>query len=308
VNGGASPARPPAAAGSAHAVSPMVGPERRDPTSWRERLARDAALNMRAAIARGYVRVIGSTREPAWIVSDALFPALGMCAFVMLYRALGAPKSFEALAVVGGILSTYWINVLWGMGAQLYWEKQQGQLQLYFAAPCSRMSIFAGMAIGGLFMTTSRTVVTAAFGFGVFGVRVESFDVGLLVLIFALAMGALYALGMTFASAFLLWGREAWHVCNALQEPVYFLSGMYFPLRTLGGLGAVAAGVIPLGIGIDAIRQVLLGDGAQGLLPVRTEAAILAGFVVVFLALARFSLAHLERLAKREGRLTQRWQ
>jgi len=67
-------------------------------------------------------RVVGSLREPAWIMSDAVFPALSMASFVLLYRALGAPRSFEALAVVGGIMSTYWINVLWGMGAQLYWE------------------------------------------------------------------------------------------------------------------------------------------------------------------------------------------
>src|SRR5438128_2067567 len=89
-----------------------------------------------------------------------------MCAFVLLYRALGAPRSFEALAVLGGILSTYWINVLWGMGAQLYWEKQQGQLQLYFAAPCSRMAILTGMALGGVLMTTVRTVFAIGMGFG----------------------------------------------------------------------------------------------------------------------------------------------
>jgi len=276
--------------------------------SFGARLARDVALNLRAMRARAYVRVVGSIREPAWIVSDALFPALGMCAFVMLYRALGAPKSFEALAVLGGVLSTYWLNVLWGMGAQLYWEKQQGQLQLYFAAPCSRMSIFAGMAIGGLFMTSTRTIFVLAFGFGVFGVRVEPFNVWLLAGVFLLAMWALYALGMMLASVFLLWGREAWHICNALQEPVYFLSGMYFPLRTLGALGAVSAGLIPLGLGIDAVRQVLLGPGAFAMLPIHTEAAILAVFAVVFFGFARLALTHLERLAKREGRLTQRWQ
>jgi ABC-2 type transport system permease protein len=265
-------------------------------------------LNLRATRARTYVRVVGSIREPAWIVSDAVLPSLGMCAFVLLYRALGAPKSFEALAVVGGILSTYWINVLWGMGAQLYWEKQQGQLQLYFAAPCSRMSILTGMAVGGMAMTTVRSVFGIALGFGLFGVRVQAFDLGGLLLVFLITMTALYALGMTLASVFLLWGREAWHVCNALQEPVYFLSGLYFPLRTLGSLGYVAAGLVPLALGIDAMRQVLLGAGARGLLPLATEVAILAGLAVLLLLVARAALAYLEDLSKREGRLTQRWQ
>ncbi len=271
-------------------------------------ISKSLELNLRASAARAYVRLVGSIREPSWFISDALFPSLGMCAFVLLYRALGAPRSFEALAVVGGVLSTYWINVLWGMGAQLYWEKMQGQLQLYFAAPCSRMAILSGMAVGGIAMTSSRALVGIALGFGLFGVRIQSFDVGLLLLVFLTTMTALYALGMTLGSLFLLYGREAWHICNALQEPVYFLSGLYFPLRTLGGLGAAAAGLIPLALGIDAMRQVLLGKAAHGLLGVGTETAILCGFAVVFLILARAALGYLENLSKREGRLTLRRQ
>ncbi len=266
------------------------------------------ALNTRATLARAYVRVVGSIREPAWIVSDAVLPALGMCAFVLLYRGLGAPKSYETLAVLGGILSIYWINVLWGMGAQLYWEKQQGQLQLYFAAPCSRMAILTGMALGGALMTTVRTVFSIAMGFGVLGVRVSAVSPLPLIVVFVTTMVALYALGMTLSSLFLLYGREAWHLCNAMQEPVYFLSGLYFPIRTLGALGAVAAGLIPLGLGLDAMRQVLVGKAAHGLLPVSVEIGLVAGLAVVFLVTARASLAYLENLSKREGRLTQRWQ
>ena len=266
------------------------------------------ALNARATLARMYVRVIGSVREPAWIISDGVLPAFAMSAFVLLYRGLGAPKSFETLAVLGGILSTYWISVLWGMGAQLYWEKQQGQLQLYFAAPCSRMAILTGMAVGGMLTTTVRTVFSIAVGFGVLGVRIGPFSPGLLVVVFLLTMAALYALGMTLSSLFLLYGREAWHLSNALQEPVFFLSGLYFPLRSLGALGAVAAGLVPLGLGVDAMRQVLMGARAHGFLPVRTEVAILVVFAVLFLVLARIALAWLEGLSKREGRLTQRWQ
>jgi ABC-2 type transport system permease protein len=270
--------------------------------------ARAAATNLRAARGRAYVRAVASFRELPWLLSDAIFPAIGMCAFVLLYRAMHAPRSFEAVAVIGGVLATYWLNVLWSMGAQLYWEKQQGQLQLYFVAPCSRMAILAGMALGGILMTTSRAVATLLVGFLVLGVRVQPFDPLVLALVFVLTMSALYGLGMTFSSLFLLWGREAWHICNALQEPVYFVSGLYFPIRTLGAVGALAAGIVPLGFGLDAIRQVLLGADAHGLLPVVTETWILAGLTVVFLVLAHFSLAHLERLSKQEGRLTTRWQ
>jgi len=263
---------------------------------------------LRAARARTYVRIVGSFREPVWLISDAVLPAVGLCAFVLLYRALGAPPSFEALAVLGGILASFWINVLWGMGTQLYWEKQQGQLQLYFASPVPRMAILTGMAVGGVLTTTLRSILGIAFGFGLLGVRVPAFDVGLLAWVFLVSMLALYALGMILSSAFLLFGREAWHVSNALQEPVYFMSGLYFPLRTLGVVGWALAGLIPLGLGVDAMRQVLLGADAHGLAPIAVETGILAGLAVVLFVVARFALAHLERLSKREGRLAQRWQ
>jgi len=269
---------------------------------------RGARLFVQTTLARTYARIVGSLREPTWLISDAIFPNLGMCAFVLLYRALGAPRSFETLALVGGILSTYWLNVIWGMGSQLYWEKQQGQLQLYFAAPCSRLAILTGMALGGLAATFLRSLVGVAIGIWAFRIQVAAFSPWALAGVFVLTMVALYAQGMTLSSLFLLFGREAWHTANAMTEPVYFLSGLYFPIRTLGALGAVAAGILPLTLGTDALRQVLLGVEAHGLLPLPLECAALAGLGALFLWLASVSMRHLEALSKREGRLTQRWQ
>jgi ABC-2 type transport system permease protein len=164
------------------------------------------------------------------------------------------------------------------------------------------------MAIGSILIVTVRSVIAVAIGFLVLRVPIGSFDVGALGVVFLATMAALYSLGMLFSSLFLLYGREAWHLCNAMVEPVYFLSGMYFPLRTLGAFGAVAAGIIPLGLGTDAMRQVLLGEAARGLLPIRTEVALLAAMAAVLFVTARLALAWLERLSKQEGKLTQRWQ
>ena len=66
--------------------------------------------------------------------------------------------------------------------------------------------------------------------------------------------------------------------------------------------------LIPLGLGLDAMRQLLVGEAAHGLLPVPQELGILCLFAAVFLVAARYSMAYLEALSKREGRLTQRWQ
>jgi ABC-2 type transport system permease protein len=120
----------------------------------------------------------------------------------------------------------------------------------------------------------------------------------------------LYGMGMMFASLFLLWGREAFHLAQLLQEPIYFLGGVNFPLRALptAVVGAVMA-TLPLGVGLDAMRQLAFSSsGVEGVLPVGVEMAILAVMGLVFLIGARLALGFLETLARREGRLTLKWQ
>ena len=58
----------------------------------------------------------------------------------------------------------------------------------------------------------------------------------------------------------------------------------------------------------EGCLEIMATAATHGLLPLPLEALALAGFGALFLYLARLSLAHLEGLSKREGRLTQRWQ
>ena len=93
---------------------------------------------------------------------------------------------------------------------------------------------------------------------------------------------------------------------NLAQEPVFLLSGKFFPIRSFNFWVAAGASVIPLTLALDAIRQLSFSSGAAvGFLDVRTEAMGLAGLGVMFLVAARFLLQQLERLAIAEGRLTE---
>ena len=120
-------------------------------------------------------------------------------------------------------------------------------------------------------------------------------------------MAALYGMGMLFASLFLFFGREAWHMSNLFQEPIYLLSGFYFPVKALGPWVAAAASIIPLTLGLDAMRQLLFPqEPAFGFISVPAEMAILAVLAVVMIGAARFSLELLETKSRIEGRLTER--
>jgi len=265
--------------------------------------------NLRAIWGRAYVRVVGAQREPSWILFEIMMPLLAVATYVFVYRALGAPKEFTGFVILGGIMTAYWLNVLWSMASQFYWEKETGNLELYLIAPISRMSILLGMALGGLFMSTTRAVVILLGGIWLFDVTMIPTSWPLLVLVFLLCMVALYGLGMLASSVFLMFGRDAWQISTLLQEPIYVFSGFYFPIKSFGFSLGMMASLIPLTLGIDAMRQLFFEAGrTHAFLPIGWEILILAVLSVLFLWLANRALLKMENLGKKEGRLTLRWQ
>jgi ABC-2 type transport system permease protein len=274
----------------------------------RTALAESLRVNAAAILARARVRVVASWRETSWVVGETVFPFLTMSAFVLVYRGLHAPKVYEAFVVLGAAMTAYWNNVLWSMASQFFWEKEQGQLQLYLITPVSRMSILLGMALGGMAMTTTRAIVILLGGMLLFGIALPPDRLLPAFGLFLLTLAAVYALGMILSSVFLLWGRSAWHTVTLFQEPVYLLSGFYFPVRFLGAAVGALAALLPITLGLDGIRQIFYGKAAHGFVPVVWIAPIEVALFALFLFLAHRALLLMETLGKREGRLTLRGQ
>jgi ABC-2 type transport system permease protein len=263
-------------------------------------------LSVKTVFARAYPRVIGAQREKSWMFFDVFLPMLAVSAYVFVYRAIDAPEEFIGFVVVGGAMTAFWLNVLWSMSSQLYWEKEQGNLSLYIMAPNSMMAILLGMALGGMLMTTLRAAAILILGSYLFDVEYQVASFWQLFLVFMLTMVALYGMGMMSASLFLLLSREAWHLANLAQEPIYLVSGFYFPISSFSFWVAAAASIIPLTLGLDAMRQLVFPTGpALGFLTVGVEILLLVLLSVIFVIGARYLLAHLEVLAIREGRLTE---
>jgi len=265
--------------------------------------------NLRAVRGRAYPRIVGANREPSWVFFDVALPLLTVAAYAYIYKFMDAPVDFVGFVILGGAMTAFWLNILWSMASQLYWEKETGNLSLFLIAPISRMSVLAGMAVGGLFFTTLRAGSTLIIGVVVFGVSLTLSNPLMLIVIFVVTMISLYGMGMMFASLYLMFGREAYHMSNLMTEPIYLASGFYFPVRELGFWAAAGASVIPITLGLDAMRQLFFKTGAEyGFLSIEAEAIILAFLSVLFIVLSKFSLDYMENLGKSTGRLTLRWQ
>ena len=291
---------------NAFVYRPTASPQ--EAANWTRRQI--VATNLRTVGGRAYPRVTGLLREKSWVFFEILLPFLATSAFVFVYRALEAPQEYVGFVVLGGAMTAFWLNVIWMMAQQLWWEKSQGNLELYFAAPMDIMAVLFGMAFGGFVMSSTRAVAVLAIASTIYGVSFAIDQWALLIAVFFLTLAALYGLGMVLASLFLMWGREAWHLTQLLVEPVYFVSGLNFPVGRLGILGSVAIATLPLAVGLDAMRQLAFADAAYplGTPSPEVEALILVVMTVVFILAARWTLRVLERRARQEGRLSVRWQ
>ena len=264
-------------------------------------------LFIRTIVARAYPRVIGQQRQKSWIFFETFLPFIAVAGYVYVYRAMEASQDYIGFAVMGGAMTAFWLNVIWSMSAQMYWEKDNGNLALYIIAPNSMMAILLGMALGGMVATALRAAVILGFGIWVFHVHFAVSSPVQLVAVFMLTMAALYGMGMLFASLFLLFGRNVWQINAMMQEPIYLVSGFYFPIKNFGMVVSLVASIIPMTLGMDAMRQLMFSSGpAIGFLPVRTEILALVFLSVTFVTAAKYWLDKMERLAVQEGTLTDR--
>ncbi len=277
---------------------PMLPPLTHKARGWR--------LFLMTVIGRAYPRVVGMQREKSWIFFDTFLPMLSVAAYVFVYRAIGAPPDYVGFVVIGGAMTAFWMNVLWSMASQLYWEKEQGNLALYIIAPGQMMAMLLGMAIGGLVSTLIRAIAIILLGGLLFQVQYAIASLSQLLVVFSLTMIALYGMGMMAASLFLFFSREAWHIANLVSDPVYLVSGFYFPIKSFNFWLAATASLIPLTLGLDAMRQLIFASGPSlGFIDVRIEIGALVILSILFVAGARWLLTRMEWLAVQEGRLTE---
>ena len=102
--------------------------------------------------------------------------------------------------------------------------------------------------------------------------------------------------------------KKAKYYLGLAEEPIQFFTGSYFPIFSQNILLAIFGSIIPLTLGIDGLRQVLVEGEYFTLLDWKYESIILMFYWVLGLKFAKFSLNWMEKLAREKGTLTLRWQ
>lgn len=274
----------------------------------RRQLLSRLVLNLRATRARAVIRFTGIVREPSYIILSSILPLLSIASYVYLYETLKTPRAYLGYIILGGTIINFWMIMLWSMSDQLFRDREMGLLETYIRAPASRAALLIGMGIGDALTATVRSLFMIIVSVVVWQVLLTPVYGALVPLIFLLTLAAVYTLGMIACSLFLFFGRAAWHIVNLFEEPVYLVAGVYFPVTSIGRVAAYLASIIPLTLGLDAMRQSLFASAINSaLLPIGWEIALLAALTAVFSVLAGVLLSWVEKQGREKGTLVLRW-
>jgi ABC-2 type transport system permease protein len=274
-----------------------------------------AAGDARAFLAAGKKELRILRRYPLNFVGGVFWSALLPAIYVLMGRAYsgnGDARSISAFAERSGTVEVagyvfigfamyMWLSsVLWGPGTALRREQIQGSLEATFLSPVSRLVPLFGPGVSALIPMLFSFAVTLVSLWLMFGF-VPPLGAALPVLVIvAVALPAMYAIGTLFAAGVLRYG-EMGPVVQIVRGTLVLACGITFPVAMLPAWAQAGAAALPPTYIVSDIRAAMLRgaavpDIAGDLVMVLALTAVIAlGAIVAFRVL--------EASARRSGML-----
>jgi ABC-2 type transport system permease protein len=161
-------------------------------------------------------------------------------------------------------------------------QREKGILKRMGATPLARWKLVASNILLRLIVAAVDTVLILGVGIAVFHIEIVG-NLAVAAGFVFLGAGAFLALGFMLAS-FLKTEEQATGVVQVVQMPLMFLSGIFFPFDFMPEFLRSVARLLPLTYLGDGLRQSMV-NGTQ-IAPIALDAAILAGWLVVCLAVS----------------------
>ena len=223
-------------------------------------------------------RVVGSIINPLiWLI----FFGMGWSGVFSSPMASAIFGTDYMTYLVPGIVAMTVFNMSFMQGITIIWDKQFGFLKEILVAPASRTEAILGRITGGAIMAMMQGVIILALSFALANLRVSgvlpALGMGFLVGIAIAGMGVAIALKMTSMEGFQM-------VIMMIMLPMTFLSGAFYPVKTMPNWMQWLAEINPLTYAVDGSRYYLAGvTPAFG---IATDWLVLAGLAALLAGIA----------------------
>ena len=200
-------------------------------------------------------RIAGSVMMPFLFLAF-----LGLPMSFMPARAIpGMPEGMNFLDFLApGIVGMTLLFSATISGASVIWDKEFGFLKEILVAPVNRFSIILGRSLGGMTTAIIQALIIVAIAVAM-GVKIVSVSGFFLSIIFMILTCATFT-GFGLILATRLGDTEGFmSIMNLVIMPIFFLSGVFFPLDAMPAGIRYIMYINPLTYGVDGLRGTLVG-------------------------------------------------
>jgi ABC-2 type transport system permease protein len=174
-------------------------------------------------------------------------------------------------------------------GVSVVVDRRFGFLKEVFVAPIPRSSIIVGKTLGGSTVAMITGMIVMLMAMAVSDVPIGW---GIVPALVFMAMTSFVFIGVGLLIASRMESMEGFNmIMSFIMMPVFFLSGIFFPLNQTPSWMQAMSMANPLTYGVDGIRGSLLG-AAQ--FPIWMSFSVLTGFFVVLIVLGSYFFRRME--------------
>lgn len=217
------------------------------------------------------------------------------------FAKLAGTPNFVAFIILGGILNSYVLTSLYGVGESMRREAYRGTLDYLLASPCNKAFILIGKALSESISSTMYTVTQLAVCIIFFGIEITLGVIAPILLIIILLILGLYGMALMLA-AISLQSKQAHELAHTLENVFYVFSPVRYPVQSLPSWAQLVSSLLPLTYALIAVRSLMLLQ--YNITAVYFEILLLFIIDVVAIFLGFYLFNWMEKRTKKSGSIS----
>lgn len=234
--------------------------------------------------------------SPFMMMTAAIWPLVYATLAFLMFRATHQAPSL-LYAALGAAVMGIWSTTATSAGGAIQQQRNWKVLELLVGSPAPLILVLAPITVAISGIGVYSIASTLLWGRILFGVPFHVLHPALFLVSIPAAVLSIGLLGLVLASALVLY-REASAFSQALEYPIWLITGMLIPLSLLPGWIHPLSWALAPTWGMRAVRRSALGGS------VATPLLVCAGLTVAYAALSFVLLRHFERLARERATLS----
>lgn len=234
--------------------------------------------------------------SPFMMVTAAVWPLVYATIAFLMFRATRQAPSL-LYAALGAAVMGIWSTTATSAGGAIQQQRNWKVLELLVGSPAPLILVLAPVTVAISGIGVYSIASTLLWGRLLFGVPFHVLHPLLFLVSIPAAVISIGLLGLVLASALVLY-REASAFSQALEYPIWLITGMLIPLSLLPGWVHPLSWALAPTWGMRAVRRSALGGA------VTPSLLACIGLTVVYTAAAFLLLRHFERLARERATLS----